>query len=337
MIRALRFAVTGNRRPLFPILATMTSVDPALLRDRARGCLLGQFIGDSLGSLVEFETPEQIAERYPDGVRDLADGGTWNLIAGQPTDDSQMAMMLIRSLQRRGTFDAEDVLRGYEHWYSTGPFDIGDTCARALRGAGPNEDSQANGALMRVSPLGVFGAREGVGVDAAAGFAREDAALTHPNPICLDANAVYVAGLVTGILGGTAKEVIDAMEAATSRQEVAQAIAAGRTGDVTAYEAHEGWVLLALSIAVRQLVLFDDPAEALVDAIGMGGDTDTNAAIAGALLGAVHGAGAWPQRWVTGVLECEPDEDRLDVVHPLGREFWATDLLAQADELAGVE
>ena len=107
----------------------MTSIDAALLRDRARGCLLGQFIGDSLGSLVEFETPEQIAERYPDGVRDLADGGTWNLIAGQPTDDSQMAMMLIRSLQRCGTFDADDVLRGYVHWYSTGPFDIGGTCA----------------------------------------------------------------------------------------------------------------------------------------------------------------------------------------------------------------
>lgn len=315
----------------------MTSVDPALLRDRARGCLLGQFIGDSLGSLVEFETPEEIAERYPDGVRDLADGGTWNLIAGQPTDDSQMAMMLIRSLQRCGTFDADDVMRGYVHWYSTGPFDIGGTCAQALSGEGLNGDSQANGALMRVSPLGVFGAREDVGIDAAADFARADAALTHPNPVCVDANAVFVIGLVTGIRGGTAREVVDAMEAATSEQAVAQAIAAGRTGDVSDYEAHEGWVLLALSIAVRQLLLFDDPADALVDAVGMGGDTDTNAAIAGALLGAVHGAAAWPERWVTGVLECEPEEGRPGVANPLGREFWATDLLEQADELAGTD
>lgn len=314
----------------------MTSIDAALLRDRARGCLLGQFIGDSLGSLVEFETPEQIAERYPDGVRDLADGGTWNLIAGQPTDDSQMAMMLIRSLQRCGTFDADDVLRGYVHWYSTGPFDIGGTCAKALSGGPLNVESQANGALMRVSPLGVFGAREDVGLAAAADFAREDAGLTHPNPICVDANAVFVTGLVTGIRGGSAREVVDTMEAATSERAAAQAIAAGRTGDVSDYEAHEGWVLLALSIAVRQLLLFDDPADALVDAVSMGGDTDTNAAIAGALLGAVHGATAWPERWVTGVLECEPEEGRPGVANPLGREFWATDLLAQADELAGL-
>lgn len=313
----------------------MTSADSAQLRDRARGCLLGQFIGDSLGSLVEFEEPGDIAERYPDGVRDLADGGTWNLIAGQPTDDSQMAMMLIRSLQRQGTFDADDVLRGYVHWYSTGPFDIGATCAQALAGEGLNEDSQANGALMRVSPLGVFGARADVGAEAAAEFACADAALTHPNPICVDANAVFVTGLVTAIRGGTAREVVDAMEVATSERAVAQAIAAGRTGDVGDYGEHMGWVLLALSIAVRQLVLYDDPVEGLVDAIGMGGDTDTNAAITGALLGAVHGAQAWPERWVRGVLECEPEAGRPGVANPLRREFWATDLLDQADELAG--
>ena len=38
---------------------------------RAQGCLLGQFAGDALGSLVEFQTPEQIREEYPNGVREL--------------------------------------------------------------------------------------------------------------------------------------------------------------------------------------------------------------------------------------------------------------------------
>lgn len=314
----------------------MTTADSAQLRDRARGCLLGQFIGDSLGSLVEFRSAGQIAADYPDGVRELADGGPFDLIAGQPTDDSQMAMMLIRSLLRCGTFDADDVLAGYRHWYDTDPFDIGGTCARALSGRPPNRDSQANGALMRVSPIGVFGARDDVDVSDAVEFARRDAALTHPNPVCVDANAVFVAGLVTGIRGGTPKQVVDAMEAAVSEQDVAAAIAAGRTGDVSEFSGHMGWVLLALSLAVRQVLLFDDPADALVDVIGFGGDTDTNGAIAGALLGAVHGADAWPDTWVRGVLECEPEAGRPGVKHPLGREFWATDLLAQADELAGL-
>lgn len=55
---------------------------------RAQGCLIGQLVGDALGSVVEFQSSEQIWQRYPDGIRDMADGGTWNTIAGQPTDDS---------------------------------------------------------------------------------------------------------------------------------------------------------------------------------------------------------------------------------------------------------
>lgn len=65
---------------------------------RAQGCLLGQLAGDALGSLVEFQSPEEIRRSYPEGVRELADGGTWNTIAGQPTDDSEMAMLLARML-----------------------------------------------------------------------------------------------------------------------------------------------------------------------------------------------------------------------------------------------
>lgn len=57
------------------------------LRDRALGAWYGQLIGDNLGALVEFCSPEQIAQRYPDGVREMADGGTHDIAAGQPTDD----------------------------------------------------------------------------------------------------------------------------------------------------------------------------------------------------------------------------------------------------------
>lgn len=45
-------------------------------RSRAQGCLLGQLAGDALGSLVEFQSPDEIRHSYPDGVRELAEGGT---------------------------------------------------------------------------------------------------------------------------------------------------------------------------------------------------------------------------------------------------------------------
>lgn len=66
--------------------------------DKAQGCLMGQLIGDALGSLVEFQNPASIISQYPNGVKELEDGGTWNTIAGQPSDDSELALMLARTL-----------------------------------------------------------------------------------------------------------------------------------------------------------------------------------------------------------------------------------------------
>ena len=73
------------------------SVGPKTL-SRAQGCLLGQLGGDSLGSLVEFTSPEAIRRKYPNGVRELADGGTWGTLAGQPTDDSEISRVATSSL-----------------------------------------------------------------------------------------------------------------------------------------------------------------------------------------------------------------------------------------------
>ena len=84
------------------VMSNDENVNSSAVLSRAQGCLLGQLIGDSLGSLVEFQRPEQIRRRFPDGVRDMADGGTWNTIAGQPTDDSEMALLLARSLVSLG-------------------------------------------------------------------------------------------------------------------------------------------------------------------------------------------------------------------------------------------
>ena len=83
--------------------------DIAPLVARAQGCLLGQLAGDALGSLVEFQSPATIRAAYPNGVRELAEGGCWNTIAGQPTDDSEMALALARTLAEHGTYSAKRV------------------------------------------------------------------------------------------------------------------------------------------------------------------------------------------------------------------------------------
>ena len=169
---------------------------------RARGCLLGQLAGDALGSLVEFQSPEEIHRSYPAGVRKLADGGTWNTIAGQPTDDSEMALLLARMLTERGGYDPDAALQTYQFWLDSDPFDCGMTIATSLRGR-PNPASQANGAMMRISPLGIFGAN--YPLETVCDWARQDAALTHPNPVCLQANALFTMAIAHAPLHLAAK------------------------------------------------------------------------------------------------------------------------------------
>jgi len=80
-------------------------------------------------------------------VWELADGGTWNTIAVQPTDESEMALLLARMLTERGAYDPDAALQTYQFWLDSDPFDCGMTIATGLRGR-PNHDSEANGAML---------------------------------------------------------------------------------------------------------------------------------------------------------------------------------------------
>lgn len=308
---------------------------PAAVRSRARGCMLGQLAGDSLGSLVEFQTKEQIRAEYPGGVRLLADGGPFDLIAGQPTDDSEMALAMARDLASLGRYCAMRTGKAYRAWLESGPFDCGVTIRNALNGS-PNPTSQANGALMRVSPLGIFGAgRKRVDVMA---WAKKDAALTHVHPICGQANALFAALLAHAIReGGTGAELYETLLVWMKRMKLEPALrgaveraACEKPRD---YQNQMGWVLIALQNALWQMLHAPSFEEGVVDTVMQGGDTDTNAAIAGALLGAMYGEQAVPAQWSEAVLACRPEAGLSRVHEPRPEHYWPVDALELTDEI----
>jgi ADP-ribosyl-[dinitrogen reductase] hydrolase len=310
------------------------SKDAGILR-RAQGCLIGQLAGDALGSLVEFRTPEVIRRDYPDGVRELADGGTWDTIAGQPTDDSEMALALARSLVDAGRYDAEGARKAYIFWSESEPFDCGATVSRGLQGR-PDPTSQANGALMRVSPIGIFGSN--YPPEMVAEWARQDGAITHPHPICIEANALYATAIA-----GAIREKIEPRElyqqilrqAEKDRAEEALLDTIGRAFDAPPddYIHQQGWVLIAFGNAWWQLLHASNLEEGVVDTIMRGGDTDTNAAICGALLGAVYGRDAIPGQWIEALLNCRPEAGKAHVHRPRPECFWPGDVLTLAEQL----
>lgn len=304
---------------------------------RAQGCLLGQLAGDALGSAVEFRSAADIARTHPKGVTQLTDGGTWNLIAGQPTDDSEMALALARALVSEGAFNPATVGQAYTRWLQSGPFDIGATTragiAALAKGGAARSESQSNGALMRVSPVGILAAGDPA---LAARLGAEDARLTHPHPVCQAANAAFAAALATGVAGGSAEEMFAAAERHAGDDEgatlVRERLALGRRHEPEDFERQMGWVLTAFQNAFHHLMRGAPVADAVSKTVSRGGDTDTNAAICGALLGALQGREAIPRQWRNAVLSCRPVA-APGIVHPRPQEYWPDDALDLAEAL----
>lgn len=300
-------------------------IDPGTL-SRAQGCLLGQLAGDSLGSLVEFMSPADIRLRYPSGIRELEDGGTWGTIAGQPTDDSEMALMLARILIEQKCYAAEEARKAYVFWLYSSPFDCGSTVSTGLRGR-PNHESQANGALMRVSPLGIFGCN--YDLDRVREYAMADAALTHPHPVCLQANALFAMAVASAIgMGKGAQEVYELIKVWAQEMSIdpvlAKAISDASESPPPDYLHQQGWVLTAFQNSLWQLLHATSLEDGVVDTVMRGGDTDTNAAIAGALLGAAHGRDSIPSRWILPILACRSPRPSI---------YWPDDALDLAEAL----
>ena len=317
------------------VMSNDENVNSSAVLSRAQGCLLGQLIGDSLGSLVEFQRPEQIRRRFPDGVRDMADGGTWNTIAGQPTDDSEMALLLARSLVSLGKFDQEEARKAYVFWLDSDPFDCGNAIRSGLTGR-HIPDSQANGAMMRISPLGIFGVN--YALEQVAEWARQDAAITHIHSVCQQANALFAMAIAHAIgtgcsAGDLYQEIADWAKEMDVESSLKETISAAADSPPDDFVDSQGWVLIAFRNALWQLRTADDVEEGIVDTIMRGGDTDTNAAICGALLGAVHGREAIPGRWIETIRGCRPRAGTPGVCKPRPECFWPADALELAEQL----
>jgi ADP-ribosyl-[dinitrogen reductase] hydrolase len=315
--------------------------------DRALGCMLGLVAGDSLGSQVEFQDATSIAAAFPDGVRDLADSPVWNTLAGQPTDDSELALTLARGLVRTGRYDPEDAAAAYGRWFASNPFDCGHSTRLAFSSASSapmdkaqaarntaDRGSQSNGSLMRIAPVGIWAADP----DEAARVADQDSTLSHPHPVCRAACAAFAAAISAAMLGADRREMMAtalriADAAGAGAAPVSAALRRAAAGVPPAEFQHQmGWALIALQNAFYHLAIGTSVPAALIATVGQGGDTDTNAAIAGALLGAADGRTSLPRDWVMQVLTCRPDPG-LHPARPRPPEYWPDDLLDLTEAL----
>ena len=284
------------------------AIDPQLVV-RARGALLGLVVGNQLGVPTEgLGSAQAIRQAYPQGVRDLAPPPK-----GSPfDDDAAMALLLAESLAEKGDFDAEDVAQRWVKWMKVDGRGIGVTTQRALRlierGTEPFEAgrltlgprSASNGSVMRCVPVAL---RYHDNVDKLVRVSTQQAAITHADERCTwGAAAVNLAA--RELLHGNQyflEEVLHRLEGAAPRAliEAIGRVAWEQEGDLPLAVAGEaGYVVHCVEIAFWCAVHRPSLEEALVFLAEAGGDTDTNAAVAGALLGARDGETGIPPRWL---------------------------------------
>jgi len=313
---------------------TRASVHPrAGLPDRALGVLTGLAVGDALGMPSQMMSRPEVLRRFGvDGVTGFeAAADDHPLAAGMPagsvTDDTEQALLLAWTLVAgAGHLDTADYARSLLDWESAmrakgsldllGPSTRG-ALARVLAGESTTESGRfgvTNGAAMRVAPVGVLMPADDL--PALVDRVVESALATHNTGVAIAAAAAVAAAVSAAIDGATVAEATEvAIEAARLGATRGFWVAAGQVaprirwavGLMDARRPLESldlvYQLVGTSLASQEsvpaafavLALFpDDPWQACLAAASLGGDSDTIAAMAGAIGGAAHGVSGFP-------------------------------------------
>jgi ADP-ribosyl-[dinitrogen reductase] hydrolase len=300
-------------------------------RDRSVGVVVASAAADALGAPHEFGPALGLAQ-----VLAMTGGGPFGWAPGEWTDDTQQALAVLAPLAA-GTRRPDQVVRAVEagliSWFDHGPTDVGsqthavlggarrgrvDLATTAARYQAGHPDRAGNGSLMRTGPVALIHP-DGAGsdldphLDTVAGLAAAVSALTHPHPDAVDACVLWSLAIARAIdlppgeppdWVSLVGEGLDHL-AVDRRGRWADRLEACRTTPPEAFTTN-GWVVGALQAALAAITQTPIPAGspscthlrlAVERAIRIGHDTDTVAAIAGALLGACWGATAVPFAW----------------------------------------
>ena len=279
--------------------------------DRVGGVLLGQAIGDALG------VPYEFGPRIQPGQAQMVGGGLGPYAPGEWSDDTQMAICIAR-VTASGGFDGGVTLRAiaeaFVDWKDHGASDIGAQTASVLGRAHPRwgellstmlqvseqaaaDDRAGNGALMRTSVVGLVALDDPVLTAAAAS---RIASLTHAHPLCVESAVLWSEAVRIAVVEGRLDVRAGLPLMAENRSGQWLAWIEQAENEPPASFHRNGYTVTALQAAwsaihaTRHVQGPDHVTAALQEAIAIGHDTDTVAAIAGGLLGARYGVSGLP-------------------------------------------
>lgn len=279
--------------------------------DRKRGMLLGVAYGDALGSPCELKSNEMqpslcTGEFHTSWIHKRKNqyGFCVEYALGQVTDDTEMTIACLKTLSIGYT--KERAIKQYHDFVNSGTYSLGTNTKSLFHGYKNSkmfkkrydskfstneaiEQSQSNGFLMRASPISF--------IDNASlrhNIAMIDSMITNPSLIARRVGLFYVDLLhdchtweKTGKeLGMHVREKVEQ----ASLNDIENCFRDALTQEYNRnLEENKGWCVASLSVALWAALHFQTLHDGVVAVIRLGGDTDTNACIAGSILGAMYG------------------------------------------------
>lgn len=290
--------------------------------DKAYGAILGVLVGDAAGAPLEFYRG-RITDSVVKNAMKMPGGGVLGVAPGQITDDGELTLSLAHALCGTNPVHGvplDKIATNYVNWMLSNPFDVGNTCRRSFlitdkdkyypgmetvpihshmmqRASEANILMESNGSLMRIIPMAIWSC--GLPISTIAHNARMDALLSHPNQVCQDCNVLYciaVSHLLQrpGDSKGAIAAVEDFIEAYHVHPKVREWFQQSTTIsnlDCTICIGHVKYAFILAFYFLRKGTAF---TQAIFETLMKGGDTDTNAAIVGGMMGVLHGASAVP-------------------------------------------
>lgn len=325
------------------------------LHDKARGCLIGGAIGDAFGYPVEFiYSFAEIRARYGDeGITEYDMSYPWledNLRYNNAlfSDDTQMTLYTAEGLLEAVKSSlpiVPTICNAYLAWFGpqagrkvkisykselAGIEELnqrrapGNTCMTALdairRSKEPVNLSKGCGGIMRIAPIGIYGATHSWDLDETARLAGEAAELTHEHPLstissaamavivqlCIDAEQTDATAFkeIVGKALEVVKSVYSGAQALEAFEQIIRKAISLEDNRLPDWEIIEnslggGWVAEeTLAIAIFSVLRhIDDFNGCMISAVNHGGDSDSTGAVAGNILGAILGYDALPAKF----------------------------------------
>lgn len=282
--------------------------------------LLGTAIGDALG--VPFEK-----KLFNDPLFNNWDGNTFlgsdshGLKPGQYSDDSQLSIIVAESLLASSGFNPDDLSSRYVDWMVSGcARGWGRTTALAIENlksgmhwtASGIPGSEGNGSAMRAAPFGIYFRND---LKSLVEICKLDSGITHASPEA-EAGSIAIATTAYYAVNNDTENLLNKIVPLLPESKIKH-ILSGLSAllDVNNITPFQALSIIGTKANVKETVpaalycflKFDNYHMAVFNAIRAGHDTDTTAAIVGALFGAKLGMKHMPDNLIKSV----EDSDKL--------------------------